>query len=213
MPDHQLQANNTAYLAQQAFHLSLAGDIVQAQELLLRTRNELKRLSGDLAIFGREQEMDMFTEAHFATHDFAEAQAWGWLELASGVFKLAQNLPGTALMHFTRCWRIWRFWSLAGSDHTPMYEEARIERARARLWLGEAWARFMSERAQHTARAVLRAALNDLPSQYTQQLLTETIAQQRLLPPALPGSPAYQETSDKQPYICTLLPAQSTSLD
>lgn len=177
--------------AKEAFQAGLQGDTNRAQELLWHTRNELKRLSGDLPIVGRDENAD----APFATRRFEEAQAWGWLELAAGMHQLSKEHPGAALVHFKRAWRIWRPWSTEQI-------EARREKTRAALWLGEAWARVMGERASHAAQAILRAALTEIVRLQAQDLLQETLAQQAKLPPAPPGSAAYQQPA---PYIHRLL--------
>ncbi len=195
---------NAARMAQEAFHLCLTGDIYHAQELLLRIRNALKRLSGDLPIVGYEAPVHESSDTPFMTQSFEEAQAWGWLEIASGTYKLVENLPGTSMVHFKRAWRIWRPWGMPTGNTTVEQQEARSERVRAGLWLGEAWARFMSDRAQSNAQAILRASLSELSRLGQTQLLQETIEQQRHLPPALLGSPAYREDRQSVPYVCTL---------
>lgn len=198
---------HTTTLAQEAFHLCLQGEVYYGQELLQRVRTQLKRTSGDLPIFSSVDAAH--TSAYhtpFTTKSIEEANAWGWLELASGVFKLVQDLPGTSLMHFTRSWRIWRAWTLDTTSLSPMQLlQARRERIRASLWLGEAWARFMSERAEHTARAILRVALVELERMAAQDILQETIQQQYLLPPAALGTPAYSTDGVVNPYVCLLL--------
>jgi hypothetical protein len=70
--------------------------------------------------------------------------------------------------------------------------------------LGEGWSRIMSERAEHAAKAVLRAALTEIARIEAKDLLAETIAQQALLPPAPRGSPAYDGDGLKVPYIMRL---------
>ena len=87
-------------LAQEAFHLSLTGDIYHAQELLLRVRNALKRLSGDLPIVGYNALMSDSVDTPFVTQSLEEARAWGWLEIASGAFRLVENRPGASMVHF-----------------------------------------------------------------------------------------------------------------
>ena len=191
-------------LAQEAFHLCLTGDIYAAQEFLLRIRTALKRMSGDLPIVGYDTLIHESSDTSFTTQSLEEAQAWGWLELASGVYKLVENHPGASMVHFRRAWRIWRPWGMATGNTTTEQQEARSERARAGLWLGEAWARFMSDRAQSNAQATLRASLIELSRLGPSQLLQETIEQQRHLPPALLGSPAYREDRQSVPYVCTL---------
>lgn len=205
--DNASTAYDEAYQhAREAFALCLANEIDHAQELLLRTRNALKRLSGDLPIFDAHPPSDEQHTMHFITYSFTEARAWGWLELTSGVYRLMLDLPGTSMMHCTRAWRIWRPWSSGLVDATPSEQhEARYERVRAGLWLGESWARFMSERAQHTAQAVLRASLSELQRLQANDLLRETIAQQTLLPPTSPGVPAYHPDGSRVPYVATLL--------
>ena len=197
-------------LAQEAFHLCLQGELYHALEVLQRTRNELKRLSGDLPIVthgSTREDSPNSSDMHFITLTFAEAQAWGWLELASGVFKLMQDRPGGSMVHFTRAWRIWRPWSMNSkiSKTTESYL-ARHERARAGLWLGEAWARCISDRALHSARAVLRAALTEIQRIDAHDLLHETIDQQTLLPTAPLGSPAYRQDGQHMPYVRTFIP-------
>ena len=195
---------NAARMAQEAFHLCLTGDIYHAQELLLRIRNALKRQSGDLPIVGYDTLVHEGRDTPFATQSFEEAQAWGWLEIASGVYKLVENHAGASMVHFKRAWRIWRPWGMTTGNVTVEQQEARSERVRAGLWLGEAWARFMSDRAQSNAQAILRASLIELSRLGQTQLLQETIEQQRCLPPALLGSPAYREDKQSVPYVCTL---------
>jgi hypothetical protein len=76
-------------LAQEAFQLCLQGELYHALEVLHRVRNELKQLSGDLpiAIYSTTEDVSSASsDVHFITRTFAEAQAWGWLEFASGVF-------------------------------------------------------------------------------------------------------------------------------
>lgn len=198
--------NNAWQLAQQAFQLALHNEPYHAQELLLSVRNELKRVSGDLPIIGfvgYTRTLEESTDQPFVTQSIAEARAWGWLELASGVYKLVEQRPGSSLVHFTRAWRIWRPWSMhaQGIEQAQM-DEARHERVRAGLWLGEAWARFMSDRAEHAARAVLRASLAELERIGARDVLHETIEQQRLLPPASIGVPAYRPDATTVPYVC-----------
>lgn len=189
--------------AQEAFHSCLQGNIYHAQELLLRVRNELKRISGDLPIVGRNTPGLDLEGVPFATRCIEEAQAWGWLEMASGVFHIISYHPGASLVHFKRAWRIWRPWETDRDTIEQTYQvEAQYERIRATLWLGEAWARVMSDRAEQVARAVLRAALKEIQRTGNYTLLQETLAQQAQLPPASPGTPAYQQ---QQPYIQHLL--------
>ena len=195
---------NMELLAQEAFHLCLSGDIYHAQELLLRVRNALKRLSGDLPIVGYDALVSDSVDTPFVTQSLAEARAWGWLEIATGAFKLVENHPGASMVHFKRAWRIWRPWGMTTGNTVVVQQEARYERIRAGLWLGEAWARFMSERAQTNAQAILRASLKELGRLEPSPLLQETIEQQRHLPPALLGSPAYREDRQSVPYICSL---------
>src|SRR5947207_10151693 len=114
--------------AQEAWLACLNGDVDHAQELLLRTRTEVKRLSGDLPILGRIESGDNSKSASFVTRTYAEAEAWGWLEMASGLFQLLRDRPGTGLMHFKRAWRIWRPWSTLALD-----ERQRLNAARERV--------------------------------------------------------------------------------
>lgn len=201
-----LSFSHAEELARKAFHMCLTRDIYHAQEFLLRTRNELRRLSGDLPIVGREAifdnaDMALDTEkSPLLTRSFDEARAWGWLELATGVFKLVQDRPGTSLVHFKRAWSIWRPWGMAKASDEIVHE-ATLERIRAGLWLGEAWARFMSDRAEPAAHAVLRAALAELERIEGFTLLQETISQQSALPPAQLGTPAYRADNQVIPYI------------
>src|SRR5438105_5157124 len=150
---------NAKTLAQEAFQLCLQSELYHALEVLQRTRNHLKALSGDLPIVGHstpETDGPDHPDMHFITRSFAEAQAWGWLEFTSGVFKLMQERPGGSLVHFTRAWRIWRPWSMEGDRRGKREsDEAKRERVRASLWLGEAWARCIGDRAFHSASAVL----------------------------------------------------------
>jgi hypothetical protein len=203
-------------LAQEAFQLCLQGELYHALEVLHRVRNELKQLSGDLpiAIYSTTEDVSSASsDVHFITRTFAEAQAWGWLEFASGVFKLMQERPGGSLVHFTRAWRIWRLWSSQReTSDSATIDEARRERARAGLWLGEAWARCISDRALYSARAVLRAALAELARTHADDLLQETIDQQALLPPAGLGSPAYKQNGLCMPYVSTLIPRQNDKI-
>lgn len=193
---------------QEAFRLCLEGKLDDAQGMLHITRTGLKALSGDLPIvgYGGDAEdvgdSENIRDRRFATRSFQEAQAWGWLELASGVFQLVRGWPGGSLVHFLRAWRIWRPWTV-GTGGT-VREDALRERVRARLWLGESWSRIMSERAEYAAKAVLRAALTEIARIKAKDLLAETIAQQALLPAALRGSPAYGENGWKVPYVTRL---------
>ena len=192
-------------LAQEAFHLCLTGDIYHAQELLLRIRNALKRLSGDLPIVGYDTLIHESSDTPFVTQSLEEAQAWGWLEIASGAFQLVGNHPGASMVHFKRAWRIWRPWGMATGNTSEERQVACSGRVRAGLWLGEAWARFMSDRAQSNAQAILRASLIELNRLGSSQLLQETIEQQRHLPPALLGSPSYREDRQSVPYLYSLI--------
>ncbi|MEO8970960.1 MAG: hypothetical protein ABI406_05075 [Ktedonobacteraceae bacterium] len=79
------------------------------------------------------------------------------------------------------------------------------ERIRARLWLGEALARSMSDRAERSAKAILRAALKEIERVNAHDLLQETIAQQALLPPASVGLPAHRNDRQVVPFVCTFL--------
>ncbi|HLJ35502.1 MAG TPA: hypothetical protein VKU38_17740 [Ktedonobacteraceae bacterium] len=193
--------------AQKAMQACLYGNVLLAQEILLQLRNELKRQSGDLPIVSHEREPADITskERAFLTQSFAETQAWGWLELASGIVQLVLERPGTGMMYFSRAWRIWRLPSLsrAGLEGVEQQEAVR-ERIRARLWLGEAWARSMSDRAERSAKAILRAALAELERLNAHDILYETIAQQALLPPAALGSPAHRDDRQVSPYVCTM---------
>jgi hypothetical protein len=189
--------------SQEAFRLCLAGEVDYAQGILYSVRNGLKRHSGDLPIVGRREAVEGTSEAAFTTSTLAEARAWGWLELACGVLQLVKDHPGAALMHFTRAWRIWRLWSRAG-DAAEEHEAAH-ERVRASLWLGEAWARFLSDRAERAANAILRAAYAEIVRIEAQDILRETLAQQALLPPAPPGSPAYNKDGRHIPYLARIL--------
>ncbi len=186
--------------AQEAFQACLNGERVHAQELLLLTRNVLKHLGGDLPIVGHDQEEEGDTP--FATRTFIEAQAWGWLEFAAGVFQMIKERPGSGLVNFKRAWRIWRPWVTEG-ENEGQRTEARRERIRASLWLGEAWARIMSDRAPQMTTAVFRAALADLARFQSDDLLAETLRQQEQLSPAPLGSLAYGEQNS--PYILSFL--------
>lgn len=193
--------------AQKAIQACLRGNVLLAQEILLQLRNELKRQSGDLPIVGYEREPTDITrkERNFLTRSFAETQAWGWLELASGIVQLVLERPGTAMMYFSRAWRIWRLPVIPGEGTESVeQEEARRERIRARLWLGEAWARSMSDRAERSAKAILRAALAELERVNAHSILQETITQQALLPPAAVGSPAHRNDGQVIPYVHTI---------
>lgn len=196
--------NEAESLAQEAFRLCLTGNLYTAQEFLLRVRNALKRLSGDLPIVGFDTSLYENNDTPFVTQSFEEAQAWGWLEIATGTYKLIEHHPGTSMVHFKRAWRIWRPWGLATGKEDEQQVKARSERARAGLWLGEAWARYMSDRAQSNAQAILRASLLELQRLGQTYLLQETIEQQYHLPPALLGSPAYREDQQTIPYVCRL---------
>jgi hypothetical protein len=201
---------NAKILAQEAFQHCLQGELYHAQEVLHRTRNHLKAISGDLPIVGHsspETDDPDHSNIHFITRSFAEAQAWGWLEFTSGVFKLMQDRPGGSMVHFTRAWRIWRPWSMESAKKSRMeHDEAKRERLRAGLWLGEAWARCISDRALQTASAVLRAALAEIERIDAHDILAETIRQQTLLPPAARGSPAYRQEGQNIPYVKAFIP-------
>ena len=188
--------------AQEAFLTSLGGDQYHAQGLLHRTYSDLKRLSGDLPIVSSLQEEGR--NVSFVTQAFTEAQAWGWYELAMGVLFLMGERPGNGLVHFKRAWKIWRPWSNRALEDGERYE-ATGERVRAGLWLGEAWARFMSDRAQQNADAVFRATLLELEHADDKHILQETIQQQRHLPPASPGTPAHREDAQIVPYVLRLI--------
>ncbi len=185
--------------AQEALRLCLLGRQVEAEALLLPVRTLLRRTSGDLAIV-RHSEIEKESDEGraFATRSLAEARAWGWLEMACGVLQLSRAYPGVSLMHFSRAWRIWRPWSRASGSSEG--QEALRERIRASLWLGEGWARLAGERAERTAGAILRAALTELARLDAGDLLQETIEQQALLPPALPGTPAFSQDGPA-PYV------------
>ena len=185
--------------ARTALDSCLQGETYQANALLLYTYNELKHLSGDLPIV-----------EHNPTYSLEEARAWGCYELASGVLKLVKERPGSSLVHFKRAWRIWRPWSSTARQEVQR-REARRERVRASLWLGEAWARVLSDRSQHVAGAILRAALSELERLQDDELLQGTLAQQRLLPPPSPGALNYTDQGRSIPYICTLLDREQPS--
>jgi len=129
--------------SQEAFRLCLEGEVDDAQGVLHHTRMRLKGISGDLPIVGYGGKGDDDGEAgdsddardrRFATRSYLEAQAWGWLELASGVFQLVRGWPGGSLVHFLRAWRIWRPWTVEMEG--PEKQEAIRERVRSSLWLG-----------------------------------------------------------------------------
>jgi hypothetical protein len=189
--------------AQDALRLCLLGQRVEAEALLLPVRTLLRRESGDLAIVrrGTDEEGSEAGRA-FGTRSLAEARAWGWLELACGVLQLSRAYPGVSLMYFSRAWRIWRPWSRTAGGAEG--QEALRERIRASLWLGEAWARLFSERAEPTARAILRAALSELANFDSDDLLQETLEQQALLPPALPGTPAFAQDKPA-PFVTRMM--------
>ncbi len=190
--------------AREAFQRCLGGELVQVQEQLQHARTELKRLDGDLPIARYSQGQAIASDAPFVTHSIEQARAWGWLEIASGVYQLAQQHPGAGLVHFKRVWRIWRPWSMEAPDEAQR-NEARRERLRASLWLGESWARMIGDRAQQVADAVLRAALRELIENDGDALLQETIQQQKQLPPAPLGSPAHRDAERSMPYVCLLI--------
>jgi hypothetical protein len=194
--------NNAVAGAQEAIQLSLYGKTEDAQGLVFSARTKLKGVSGDLPITGRGEATGSANSSRFATLTFAEARAWGWLELASGVLQLARSRPGASMVHFSRAWRIWRPWSKGtGSSENAEKLEATRERIRASLWLAEAWARFSSERAERSANAIDRAALNELAHIKATDLLKETMEQQLQLPPAPAGTPAYRESGHSIPYV------------
>ncbi len=168
--------------AQEAWRSCLDGDVYHAQELLLRTRTEVKRLGGDLPILSHFEGGDSGKSASFVTRSYAEAEAWGWLEMASGLYQLQRDRPGASLMHFKRAWRIWRPWSTLAADEIRKLNAAR-ERVRAALWLSASWSRMTSERAARVAEAVWRAALSDIARLDAGDLLAETTRQQSQLPP------------------------------
>ncbi|GAC1509723.1 MAG: hypothetical protein NVS2B12_25850 [Ktedonobacteraceae bacterium] len=111
-----------------------------------------------------------------------------------------EDRPGGGLVHFKRAWKIWRPWSKRAPTEVER-RKASSERVRASLWLGEAWARFMSDRAEQNARALFRAALAELEHAGTEQVLQETIQQQQMLPPVSPGAPAYRADARVVPYV------------
>ncbi|MEO8970959.1 MAG: hypothetical protein ABI406_05070 [Ktedonobacteraceae bacterium] len=90
--------------AQHAIQASLHENVSLAQEILLQLRNELKRQSGDLPIVSYERESAGTTskEGTFLTRPFVKAQAWGWLEMASGIVQLVLERPGSGMMYFSR---------------------------------------------------------------------------------------------------------------
>lgn len=178
--------------AQEAWQACLSGDVYYAQELLLRTRTEVKRLGGDLPILGHFEHGDGGKSTSFVTRSYAEAEAWGWLEMASGLFQLVRERPGTSLVHFKRAWRIWRPWSTLAPDDASRLMAAR-ERVRAALWLSAGWSRMTGERAAHASEAVWRAALSEIARIDAGDLLTETTKQQAQLP-AMPGTTRGEKT-------------------
>jgi len=105
------------------------------------------------------------------------------------------------MVHFSRAWRIWRSNKGAENAENVEKQEATRERIRASLWLAEAWARFSSERAERSANAIDRAALNELSHIDANDLLKETIEQQLQLPPAPAGTPAHRESGHSIPYV------------
>jgi hypothetical protein len=191
--------NDAIINAQEALQLCLTGKIDFAQGILFSVRTKLKEQSGDLPVSGRGRVKDGANGSHFVTSSFAEAKAWGWLELASGVLQLVRARPGASIVHFSRAWRIWRPWS-KGAESAEKLEATR-ERIRASLWQGEAWARFSSDRAERAANAMLRAALSELSRIDAGDLLRVTIEQQLLLPPAPGGTPAYRASGHSIPYV------------
>ena len=191
--------NDAIINAQEALQLCLAGNTDFAQGILFSVRTKLKALSGDLPLSGWSKATNGTDGAHFATRSFAEAKAWGWLELASGVLQLTRARPGASMVHFSRAWRIWRPWS-KGTESAEKLEAIR-ERIRASLWLGEAWARFSSERAERAANAIVRAALGELAHIDAGDVLRVTIEQQLLLPPAPSGTPAYRASGHSIPFV------------
>jgi hypothetical protein len=101
---------------------------------------------------------------------------------------------------------------MAETEHS-FYDEAKLYAQEAiGLCLhgkGEAWARIMSsDRTRHAANAVLRATLSEIKRIGAHALLEETIQQQRLLPPAPPGSPAYSADGKTIPHICSLVSSE-----
>jgi hypothetical protein len=191
-------------LSREAFELCLAHDVYHAQELLLRAHSDLKRLSGDLPIVGYASDFEEEHEASFVTHTFEEACAWGWFELVSGVFQLVQDHAGTGVVHFRRAWRIWRPWGMQ-REQPEIARTATLERIRVGFWLGEGWARYMSDRAEQTARATTRAALIEHTREAAPHILQETLMHQFKLPPAQLGTPAYQASGKTHPYVCLLM--------
>lgn len=190
--------------AQEALQLSLRGWLQRADELLRQTQTELRRLSGDIVVSGYRSAGD---DAPSLAQDFEEARAWGWYEIAAGVYQLAHAHAGNSMVYFKRVWRIWRPWSLNAATQQQQ-REACCERLRASLWLGEAWARVIIDRAQQSSRAILRAALTEIRRIQAQDLLNETIQQQRLLPPALKGTLNHNLQGQSIPYVTTLLTTQ-----
>ncbi|HEX6478542.1 MAG TPA: hypothetical protein VF043_06840 [Ktedonobacteraceae bacterium] len=191
--------NDAIINAQEALQLCLEGKTDFAQGILFSVRTKLKELSGDLPLSGRGRATDEANGSHFATQTFAEAKAWGWLELASGVLQLVRARPGASMVHFSRAWRIWRPWSKGAESAEKL--EAMRERIRASLWSGEAWARFSSDRAERAANAIVRAAFSELSHIDAGDLLRVTIEQQLLLPPAPTGTPAYRASGSSIPYV------------
>jgi hypothetical protein len=184
MPDiHDENIYEQAKLrARQAWLVGLNGDMHRAQELLLRTRTEVKRLSGDLPLLGHFEGGDSGKSASLVTRTYAEAEAWGWLEMASGLYQLLRDRPGASLVHFKRAWRIWRPWSTLASDEARQLNAAR-ERVRAALWLSACWSRMTSERAARATEAIWRAALSEIARLDASDLLVETTRQQAQFPP------------------------------
>ncbi|QBD82398.1 hypothetical protein EPA93_43070 [Ktedonosporobacter rubrisoli] len=199
MEEALLSYENARACAQQALQICLRGDLHDANALLLRTYTALRRLSGELSIVQHGT-----AQAPFTTRSFAEAQAWGWFEIASGIYQLQQNYPGASLVHFKKAWRIWRFWDTCTTEKQQQLEAAR-ERIRASFWLGEAWSRTSSDRAARAAQAILNTALTTARRIGAHDILQETLQQQQLLPPAFPGTPAYKTAGPVSPYICQFM--------
>ncbi len=163
--------------AQEAWEAGLHGDVDHAQELLLRTRTEIKRLSGDLPLLSHFESGSEGKSASLITRTYEEAEAWGWLEMASGLYQLRRERPGASLVHFKRAWRIWRPWNTLATDEARRVHAAR-ERVRAALWLSASWSHMTSERAAHAAQAIQRAALSEIERLHADDLLAETVQQQ-----------------------------------
>jgi len=203
MFEHQDSFATNMQRAQQAFRNCLHRHLYEGEELLSRTRTSLKRQCGDLPLVQTET-------GPFQTATFEAARAWGWLEFVTGVYQLGREHPGTALMYLKRAWRIWQPWERLGTTSEEQNEATR-ERLRASLWLGEAWARTISDRASRAATTILHTTLLAVDRLQEQALLEETIQQQRSLPLALPGSPAWNPGKQSMPFLCLLLGTQARS--